>query len=369
MIRSLLTAVAVSLFAFPSFAQDGCTSVGCGASGCAETGCGEATPAPPWMGDLSTRAALTGDWGGLRSSLAESGVTFTGNTTQFFFGNVDGGADTGWRWGGHNDYTLNIDMDKAIGLKGNLLKIKAEHRYGRDVNPLAARVPQIEAAEARLASAEANKQTAELALRRTRVYAPLDARVLQSSLDVGQTVSPGQAVGRIVSLDRLELAVPVSQEQLALLAPVRGRQATYEIRGNAAAMGTAEVVRLDASLNARTRLSNLFLRPQDATGLLIGDFVDVTLAADPVESAHIIPATAMIGQSALWVMQDGRLAQRDITVLGERNQGLEIVVAPFDIADGVIALPPLEAVEGQPIEAREIATYASAGEGRSNGGQ
>ena len=77
----------------------------------------------------------------------------------------------------------------------------------------------------------------------------------------------------------------------------------------------------------------------------------------------------MIGQSALWVMQDGRLAQRDITVLGERNQGLEIVVAPFDIADGVIALPPLEAVEGQPIEAREIATYASAGEGRSNGGQ
>ena len=137
MIRSLLTAVAVSLFAFPSFAQDGCTSVGCGASGCAETGCGEATPAPPWMGDLSTRAALTGDWGGLRSSLAESGVTFTGNTTQFFFGNVDGGADTGWRWGGHNDYTLNIDMDKAIGLKGNLLKIKAEHRYGRDVNPLA----------------------------------------------------------------------------------------------------------------------------------------------------------------------------------------------------------------------------------------
>ena len=59
MIRSLLTAVAVSLFAFPSFAQDGCTSVGCGASGCAETGCGEATPAPPWMGDLSTELALS----------------------------------------------------------------------------------------------------------------------------------------------------------------------------------------------------------------------------------------------------------------------------------------------------------------------
>ncbi|MCR9202010.1 MAG: hypothetical protein NXI04_25490 [Planctomycetaceae bacterium] len=85
---------AVCLLPLTARAQEGC------AAGCADTGCGEAVPAAPWMGPLSARSALTGDWGGFRSSLADSGISFTGNTTQFFFGNVDGGADTGWRWGG-----------------------------------------------------------------------------------------------------------------------------------------------------------------------------------------------------------------------------------------------------------------------------
>lgn len=69
--------------------------------------------------------------------MAESGITFSGNATQFFSGVTTGGQQTGWRYGGHNDYVLNIDMDKAVGLKGNFIKIGAEHRYGQNVNGIA----------------------------------------------------------------------------------------------------------------------------------------------------------------------------------------------------------------------------------------
>lgn len=223
---------------------------------------------------------------------------------------------------------------------------------GREVNELAARVPQIEAAKARLASAEANKRTSELSLKRTRVYAPTNARVLASTLDIGQIVSPGQSVGRLVSLDSIELAVPVSLVDLTIIEPARGRSATFQRRASTSDTRTATVGRIDATLDPRTRLSTLYLIPADRSGLRIGDFVDVIIAGDPIEDAITLPATALTGQSSLWVVDNGMLAARQITVLGEADAGDSIIVTPFDVADGVVALPPLEATDGQKVSIR-----------------
>jgi porin len=104
----------------------------CG-SACDE--CGECH-APCWADGLLGQRSLIGDWQGRRSALAESGITFTGNATQFYSGVTRGGQRTGWRYGGHNDYILDIDMDKAVGLKGNFIKLRAEHRYGENINEL-----------------------------------------------------------------------------------------------------------------------------------------------------------------------------------------------------------------------------------------
>lgn len=240
---------------------------------------------------------------------------------------------------------------------------------GREVNELAARVPQIEAAKARLASAVANKRTSELSLKRTRVYAPLDARVLASSLDIGQIVAPGQAIGRLVALESIELAVPVSSDQLAVLEPAIGRTAEYARRGANGSLRSAEIVRVDASLDARTRLSNLYLLPETTSDLRIGDFVDVSISSDAVQGAMKLPATALSGQSELWVVEGGQLAGRTVRILGEeQDQGL-VVVAPFDVADGIVALPPLEAEAGQAVTVRARSERTAATGGSADGAQ
>lgn len=167
------------------------------------------------------------------------------------------------------DYVLSVERAEAeiAAASSDLAQLEAEARLavmeweelypGREVNELAARIPQIEAAKARLNSAIANKQTAELSLRRTRVYAPLDARVMSSTLDAGQIVSPGQTVGRLVALESIELAVPVSNDQLTIIEPAVSRPASFTLRGATSESREATVVRIDASLDARTRLSNL----------------------------------------------------------------------------------------------------------------
>lgn len=240
---------------------------------------------------------------------------------------------------------------------------------GREVNELAARVPQIEAAKARLASAIANKRTAELSLKRTRVIAPYDARILASTLDAGQIVSPGLSVGRLVAVDSIEIAVPVSSDQLTALQPVIGRTAAYSLRGAEARAYAAQTVRVDASLDARTRLSNLYLKPEDASDLRIGDFVDVMMSADLVERAIKLPASALSGQSDIWVVEDNQLEARRILVLGEDQASESVIAAPFDAADGVVALPPLEAEPGQRVSVRAEAAVSAGTGGQGDAAQ
>lgn len=279
------------------------------------------------------------------------------------------------------DYLLAVERAEAdiAAAQSDLQQLQAEAAIavqeweelypGREVNELAARLPQIEAAKARLSSAVANKRTAELSLQRTKVLAPMDARVLASNLDVGQIVSPGQVVGRLVALDSIELAVPVSSDQLAALEPAIGRFASYSRRGAEGTSQSAQIVRVDASLDARTRLSNLYLVPGEAQDLRIGDFVDVTIQSEPVDGALRIPATALSGQSEVWVVQNEKLSARRVRILGEDNEAGIVFTASFDVADGVVALPPLEAEEGQNVTIRQTPSISAAAGGRVDGAQ
>ena len=74
-------------------------------------------PVPDYTGGLFTRPALTGDWGGLRTSFAEDhGVQLEAAVNQFYQGLVDGGrpnADSSWQYSGTADYTLKLDTGKA----------------------------------------------------------------------------------------------------------------------------------------------------------------------------------------------------------------------------------------------------------------
>jgi porin len=94
-------------------------------------------PIPDYSGDLWTRQYLTGDWGGARGDLARHGLQFNIDFTQTVQSVVDGGADTGTRYGGTLDYNLTLDLYRMGVLPGAMVKFRAETRYGEAVNDLA----------------------------------------------------------------------------------------------------------------------------------------------------------------------------------------------------------------------------------------
>jgi porin len=114
-----------------------CDDVDCGDAGCADICCASAvssSPVPGFDGCCCCRPKLTGDWGGCRTNMAAHGITGDFDVTQFYFAVTDGGLREGNAYGGRGDYVVNIDCGKLGYREGLFVKLRAEHRFGQDIN-------------------------------------------------------------------------------------------------------------------------------------------------------------------------------------------------------------------------------------------
>jgi porin len=91
-------------------------------------------PIPDYTGDLFSRSALTGDWGGARTAIAKKGLQFKVETTQFFQGVMSGGARQKGEYGGVNDYRILFDSAAAGLWPGGFIEIHGETYWGKSAN-------------------------------------------------------------------------------------------------------------------------------------------------------------------------------------------------------------------------------------------
>ncbi|QDV73994.1 carbohydrate porin [Botrimarina mediterranea] len=85
-------------------------------------------------GQALAQEPLTGDWYGNRTYLADNGVTFQFDVAQFYQGVTAGGLNQHFKYGGHGDYVTNVDFGKLGVQEGLFLKVRAEHRFGENIN-------------------------------------------------------------------------------------------------------------------------------------------------------------------------------------------------------------------------------------------
>jgi porin len=92
-------------------------------------------PVPQYSGDLLTREALLGDWGGVRTTLAEeNGIQFAIDVNQFYLGIWDGGRSRESDYNGSADYRFKFDTEKAGLFPGGFLEVHGETYWGQSIN-------------------------------------------------------------------------------------------------------------------------------------------------------------------------------------------------------------------------------------------
>ena len=88
-----------------------------------------------YSGDLWSRPALTGDWGGFRNTMAKRGINLDVDLVQGVQGLNSGGSfrnhdSIRYPYGGHAEYTLNVDTGKLGLWPGGFLSIMGESQFG-----------------------------------------------------------------------------------------------------------------------------------------------------------------------------------------------------------------------------------------------
>ncbi len=68
------------------------------------------------------------------AGLSQRGIAFDADVTQFYQGVASGGRQQEFLYGGHGDYVLDIDGSKVLGQQGLFVQLRAEHRFGEDIN-------------------------------------------------------------------------------------------------------------------------------------------------------------------------------------------------------------------------------------------
>ncbi len=244
------------------------------------------------------------------------------------------------------------------------------HAGGSEVDrkppPLVAKEPQLAAAQAKLEAGRAGLDKALLSLERTELEAPFDGRVSQESVDIGQYVSPGQALATLYSTGAAEIILPMEDESafwfnIPGFTPGNSRGSLAVVRARIAGRErtwTGKVVRTEGKLDERTRLINVVVRVEDPyekrPPLVVGLFVTVEIKGSMLPKAAIIPRSALHQDNMVWIVdEDGRLRFRKVDVA--RVQGDRALVrAGLEDGEKLIITPLKAATDGMTVRIGEV---------------
>lgn len=271
------------------------------------------------------------------------------------------------------DYELNVIKAEARVAEAQQYfeREKAESEQAKkewaelgsgEASPLVLRAPQLKDAQAKLKSARASLDEARLKLERSEIRAPFDGRIRSRSVDVGQVVSPGVRVAEIYAIDRVEIRLPLTDRQVALLdLPLRrpgvGSGPMPEVELSAMFAGevhrwAAKIVRTEGALDTTSRVLYAVAEVNNPYGedpisgrppLSIGLFVEARIKGKIYEQVMEIPREAVRHDGNILIVDaDNRIHIRPAEVVQTTSEHA-IVRLVIDKTDR-ICISPLETV-------------------------
>lgn len=223
----------------------------------------------------------------------------------------------------------------------------------------------IDEAEARLRAARDRLRQARQNLANTEIRAPFDAVVDLKQVDLGQYVLTGSALTRLLSTEVAEVRLPILASDLPFVRYGQSERGDWpEVTltasfGNTRYTWRARLARLEQRVDAQTRVFYLVAevdRPYDRSLhdhiLALGLFVEADFEGVAIPDAVRLPRSALHGGNVVYVVEDGRLLRREVTLY--RREGDSVIVGE-GLTDGArVVLSRLGLmVDGMPVRTGE----------------
>ena len=271
-------------------------------------------------------------------------------------------------------YDAKLKAELALA-KQAAADIKAIGKSGK-VSELALRIPYVDEAKAQLASARADLDRANIKLDRTEVKAPYDGYVLSRDVGLGQYLAAGASIGHVFSARQALVRIPVTEQQLEMIAmndrrhstdtppqeSARGRCSQLEIelvpdQANISTHRKAQICALEATKDTENHVLYLQVQLDDPyqiytdpekTGmpLRVGTYVIARIPSREYHNIFAIPRNAVYeGDKVLLVDEQDRLRWKTIDYFHADAENI-YVSSGFSAGDRVCISPLDIPVEG-----------------------
>lgn len=240
-------------------------------------------------------------------------------------------------------YELELSKAKAELAKATTeyKKTRASVRSGQAVSidiqksDLAKGIPQLQQAQAMLDAAQAAVDHARKQKEKTILVAPFDGRVMEKNVDIKEFLSTGVPVAKIYSVDRAEVRLPLTTDQLDLVdVPLRYVSETSSHAAPRVMLEDAtgkyrwfgRIVRSEGNIDPRNRqvyvvasIENPYARDEHQSSrppLAAGSYVNATIEGRVHKNVFSLPLDAVHNMNEVWTLDDdNRLHVRKVDVM------------------------------------------------------
>lgn len=181
-------------------------------------------------------------------------------------------------------------------------------------------------------SLDASVRMQELALRDTKIVAPISGVIARRYAKVGQLITEysSKALFHVVSQEYLEAVINLPEHQLAR-AKV-GQTAYLSFAGHDSI--AAKIIRISPVVDAATGTARVTIGVDNSKlDLKAGMFAQVELQYDAKQNALLVPkraVMAMDNQNSVFVVKDGKVSRKAVSVGYESEQAVEVLAGLTD---------------------------------------
>lgn len=187
----------------------------------------------------------------------------------------------------------------------------------------------------------------EVTYSKYELYAPFDGSYKSVNAEVGSVAGMNMQIASLIRTDVMEVIVPVLPEKLDWIRVgsqvILQRNNGQEVNGN--------IIRVADFIDPSSRSVNVYVsvKNSSASWLLEGEYVEARFTGVESTSGMLIPREAVIGNSKLYVIENGRLAEKEVVVIDRQEdfyviQGYEegetlVVESLVDVKPGQSVAP------------------------------
>ena len=254
------------------------------------------------------------------------------------------------------DYEADVQIAEAILMDARQTLAEAEARSNQaledwerlgnegEASALVLREPQLEAAKARIKSAESTLWKAQLKLERTEIVAPFAGRILKKYADIGQVVSNNTPLADIYATDYVEIRLPIRNRDLPFIdlpevyryeetaEHVGGVKIRSELDGSAT--WDAQLVRTEGAIDESARQLHVIaqiidpfsINREGQTPIKIGQYVTAELRGKMAADVLVIPNAAIYQGSYVYIVHEEILQRRDVEITWQNDK--DAIITP-----------------------------------------